>query len=397
MARIAGIVAFVLLVALAATSAGEIVKITAERTKIYDGEKVKWAKIKGKRFMVYGAAKDWYLVEMTINKEKKHVWVPKADVAIDWGKTKTAQVVTVHNVNTLELFNGDWVQFCGILVPMEETPLKRQTEAWLKKLLEGKEVTVEYDRKVRQNKRGYDLAYVYVDGMFVNRTLVEYGLARMSYQYQKANGRYAQVFGHFVQEARKTGRGIWAEEEPPEKEKPPELEEASPADLAEPERQYVRHLSHAEKTQWAHNLQTDITVTGKRTKTDVSCETGCCDKTYIDEICWTKTLNITLKNGWGFALEGLTAQYDIFGKTGKTSASVILSESGEFADMDLKPGETRLFKGEPVEFKGTDSSKTGWQGRKYYGYRVTFYYKGTPVKTVAVPTWLADYGSAVTD
>ena len=58
MARGAGIIIFVLTMAVAAASFGEIVKATSARTMIYDGEQYLRVKIEGKRFMVYTSMKD---------------------------------------------------------------------------------------------------------------------------------------------------------------------------------------------------------------------------------------------------------------------------------------------------------------------------------------------------
>ena len=62
--------------------------------------------------------------------------------------------------------------------------------------------------------------------------------------------------------------------------------------------------------------------------------------------------------------------------------------------MDIQPGQTGEFSADAVEFKGSDSSKDGWKGRKYYGYRVTFVYQGAVVKVVAAPSSLAEFGSS---
>jgi endonuclease YncB( thermonuclease family) len=316
---------------------------------------------------------------MTINRESVFRWIPKADVEIDWGKakTKTARVAEVLNPNTLKLEGDALIQFAGVTVSMEDTPLTQQTFAWLKRTLEGKEVTLEYDSKVGKNARGYEQAYVYVGGVFVNRTLVEHGLARLSEGYGASNARYAKVFSYFTRQAQDNRVGLWADETPAH--------------------ERVRTLTDAERAQWNRSLNTVIEVPGKRSKSTSSEEGGSDDEedtTYTDEIVDVRTLNITVKNGWGFALVGLTARYDLFAKMGKTSDTVVLVKSGGIAAMDLQPGQTRQFSAEPVEFKGTDSSSEGWKGRKYYGYRVTFVYQGAAVKVVAFPAVLADFGAS---
>ena len=330
---------------------------------------------------------------MTLKKEKKRVWIPARDVAVDWGTTKTVRVVKVHNVNTLELPDDEWLQFAAITVAMDK-PWTPKVHAWLKQLLEGKEVTLEYDPKIRQNRRKYKVAYVYAGGVFVNRTLVERGMARL--ESTTVKGRYADVLDYFAKRAREAGIGLWAEEKAAAEPEPKKPEQDAPPEPIpdEDDRTYVRHLSDAERAQWARNLQVTVVATGKRTKTDADVEVE--DETErVEESVEVRTLAISVKNAWGMALVGLRAQYEVFSKTGKTTESVILLKTGQISSFNLKPGETRQFVTEGVEFKAKDSSDTGWQGNKYYGYRLTFYYKGTPVKVAAMPEWLAGYGPPV--
>jgi hypothetical protein len=99
-----------------------------------------------------------------------------------------------------------------------------------------------------------------------------------------------------------------------------------------------------------------------------------------------------MRNGWQFPLVGLQAKWELFSKTGKTASSVVMLKSGELT-MDLKPNEQRQFETALVEFKGTESGSTGFTGNKYYGYRISFYYRNTLVKVVAVPEPLCNWGS----
>ena len=104
-----------------------------------------------------------------------------------------------------------------------------------------------------------------------------------------------------------------------------------------------------------------------------------------------------MRNGWHFPLEGLTAKWDMFAKTGKVASSAVVLKSGEITGINLKPGGKRTCETEFVEFKGTDSSVTGFTGHKYYGYRIRFYYRNTLVRVVALPEPLADWESAEGD
>lgn len=89
-------------------------------------------------------------------------------------------------------------------------------------------------------------------------------------------------------------------------------------------------------------------------------------------------------------LDGLTARWELFSKTGKTSSSVIVLKSGQSEAMDLRPGGWCEFETPLVEFRARESGSS-FTGNKFYGYRVRFYYKDTLVRSVAVPAVLADW------
>ncbi|MBN1918220.1 MAG: thermonuclease family protein [Verrucomicrobia bacterium] len=394
MSRTPGIILFVFVLSFVGLCHGEIVRVTAKVTTLSDAEtkETRSAGIQGKRFMVYGAAKGWYLIEATISGERKLVWIPATDVEIDWGRTKEGRVAGVPNTNTLKLEGGQWVQLAGIEVTRADTELTRQTLAWLKGLLEGKQVTLEFDEEFAKSNHGYTLAYVYVDGLFVNRALVEHGLAAPLTAYKTGGGRYASVFKRLEDAAKASGAGVWAvrkatETAPTTAEETPEQEE-----WTEPEQ--ARTLSPAERMQWARNLVTEARVSGARKKTtrsEVADGEDTDNPGRVSELVWTKTLSVTVKNGWGAPLEGLSVRYELFGKSGATSDTVTVYKSGTFERFSLRPNESRTFTSEPVIFQGTESSSTGWVGSKFYGYRITYLLKGTTVKVDASPSSLAGF------
>jgi endonuclease YncB( thermonuclease family) len=264
MLRATAAIAFILAVLLSTVASGEIVRVTAEQTQLYDAEtkEAKPVSIHGKRFMVYGFAKDWYLIELTIKKEKVFRWIPKADVEIDWGEAKvvTATVAAVRDVNTIELSNGTRLQFRRVRVPTDNAPLARKTLGWLKTLLEGKQVTLELETMDR-NARGHREAYVYVDSTCVNRLLVEHGLAQVSAAAEPA--RYDAVLAYYADRAAEAKRGIWAEG--------PTVTTANVRGPA-PERvssdrgadSTPRQLTPAQLTQWSLRLQVDVKVCSER-------------------------------------------------------------------------------------------------------------------------------------
>ena len=98
-----------------------------------------------------------------------------------------------------------------------------------------------------------------------------------------------------------------------------------------------------------------------------------------------------MRNGWHFPLAGLTARWELFSKTAKSSSSVVVLESGESEPLNIGRGEWQEFETPMVEFRSTESRTVGFTGNKYYGYRVRFYYKNTLVRVVAQPNTLRDW------
>jgi hypothetical protein len=95
-----------------------------------------------------------------------------------------------------------------------------------------------------------------------------------------------------------------------------------------------------------------------------------------------------VRNGWTCSLAGLTAKWELFSKTGKTSDTIVVLQSGELPVGELRAGQTCALETPFVEFRGTESDAAGFTGNKFCGYRIRFSYKGVEVKVVALPTTL---------
>jgi len=128
-----------------------------------------------------------------------------------------AVVKEVIDGDTVLLKQGQKVRYLGINAPEirawdgKRWVLKRQIlgeEATTlnERLVEGKRIRLEYDRKKRDV---YDrlLAYVRVGDVFVNGELVREGLALMDVR--APNLKYQKMFLDFQKEARRFQRGIW--------------------------------------------------------------------------------------------------------------------------------------------------------------------------------------------
>jgi micrococcal nuclease len=81
-------------------------------------------------------------------------------------------------------------------------------EAYLftQRMVEGKEVRLEYDQ-TRRDRYGRILAYVYLlDGTFLNAEIIEQGYG---FAYTKYPFKYTEEFRRYEREARENKRGLW--------------------------------------------------------------------------------------------------------------------------------------------------------------------------------------------
>ena len=125
-------------------------------------------------------------------------------------------VTQVVDGDTFRLVTGETVRLIGIDAPETEYSYKDQREKrersldyyerarratqFLKELVEGKRVRLEFDLEKR-DKYGRLLAYVYLpDGTFVNAEILKEGHARpMNIE---PNVQYADLFQHLYQQAK---------------------------------------------------------------------------------------------------------------------------------------------------------------------------------------------------
>ena len=87
-------------------------------------------------------------------------------------------------------------------------PLSDEASRINKDLVEGKKVRLEFDEE-RFDPYGRTLAYVFVDGIFVNEQILRSGLARALII--KPNDRYAERLLKAEKEAKESRRGIWGD------------------------------------------------------------------------------------------------------------------------------------------------------------------------------------------
>ena len=116
--------------------------------------------------------------------------------------------------DTVRLTDGTRVRLIGINTPEYEPwrafvePYGKEASEFTHQMVDGKAVRLEYDRE-RKDRYGRTLAYLYLeDGTFVNKALIDEGLARTLYV--APNGKYYAVLKAAERKAREARRGLWA-------------------------------------------------------------------------------------------------------------------------------------------------------------------------------------------
>lgn len=95
--------------------------------------------------------------------------------------------------------------------PANTEPFARKATERNDELLRSGQVTIEFDEGDREDQYGRLLAYIYVDGKSVQKSLLEEGYARVAYVFEP-NIKYIDEFNAAVQKAKDAKRGIWERE-----------------------------------------------------------------------------------------------------------------------------------------------------------------------------------------
>lgn len=131
--------------------------------------------------------------------------------ALQNSATKAPKDVLVKRVidgDTIELEDGTRVRYIGMDTPETDQCFWDEATEENKKLVEGKKVKLENDVQ-KLDKYGRTLAYVFVDGIFVNEELVRQGFAKV-YTYPP-DVKYTDKFVAAQKEAREKKTGLWAD------------------------------------------------------------------------------------------------------------------------------------------------------------------------------------------
>ena len=131
------------------------------------------------------------------------------------GPLDAQEAVSVKRVidgDTLLLTNGEKVRLIGVDTPETKHPQKpvqrfgQEAYLFTKRMVEGKEVRLDYDWQ-RRDKYGRLLAYVYLlDGTFLNAEIIKQGFG---FAYTRFPFKYLEEFRKYEREARENKRGLW--------------------------------------------------------------------------------------------------------------------------------------------------------------------------------------------
>jgi len=126
----------------------------------------------------------------------------------------TFRVKRVVDGDTLLLDNGVRVRLLGVNTPeiphddKPAEPLGYEAADFTRRLVEGKDVTLEYDKE-RVDDYGRTLAYVYIDGRMLNETLIEEGFSQAVTRHPYRSDR-KKLFEAAEVRARAKKIGFWS-------------------------------------------------------------------------------------------------------------------------------------------------------------------------------------------
>lgn len=122
---------------------------------------------------------------------------------------KKGKVERVVDGNTIVLENGPIVRYVGITCPEENQPYDDESTEFNRKLVEGKQVSLEYDH-YKADKFGRLLAYAIIDGKNVSMELAKTGMAQVVVYQHKKPFIYQEQLLKLQEEAKKKKLGMWS-------------------------------------------------------------------------------------------------------------------------------------------------------------------------------------------
>ncbi|CAB1276999.1 thermonuclease family protein [Candidatus Nitrosacidococcus tergens] len=165
-------------------------------------------------FSVEAAIYEWTDAEgVTHYSDRPHPDAKEIQVKVDNPSHHEYEVESVHDGDTIRLKGGEKVRLLGINTPEIESRFRSaepggdEARDWLKFQLEGKKITLEFDKEKRDHYQRL-LAHIFtLDGTHINLRLVEEGLAIVSLI--PPNFKYSSQLTQAQNKAEATKLGIW--------------------------------------------------------------------------------------------------------------------------------------------------------------------------------------------
>lgn len=122
---------------------------------------------------------------------------------------KEAKVKRVIDGDTIELEKGQIVRLVGVNVPNDNEEINEKATDFVKKSVEGKKITLEYD-EYKSDRFGRILAYIIIDNKNLSVELVRKGLAKVVIYEKRKPLIYQQDLLKAQEEAKTKKLGIWS-------------------------------------------------------------------------------------------------------------------------------------------------------------------------------------------
>ncbi len=123
---------------------------------------------------------------------------------------REATVERIVDGDTIVLHNGTIVRYVGITSPEINEPYEKEATEANRKLVEGKEVKLEYDN-YKGDKFGRILAYLIVDGKNISTEMARLGMASVVIYQHKKPFIYIDELLKAQEEAKQKKLGIWSQ------------------------------------------------------------------------------------------------------------------------------------------------------------------------------------------
>lgn len=119
---------------------------------------------------------------------------PAGILVLDPNQRARVEVWYVIDGDTFKLKSGESIRLLGIDAPSLSEPYGAEAQERLQKLVQDKEVELEFDSQGLRDQYGRLLAYVWVEDILVNEVLIKEGLAEIIAEEVQKDFKYKARF-----------------------------------------------------------------------------------------------------------------------------------------------------------------------------------------------------------